>query len=105
MDISNLFEEYIDANKVSKNSANPTRAKIISKGESKETQYGDKFVIKIKLEETDDIVSLRLNKQMWSVIRKKYGNETELWIGNDIGLYAVPQIVQGKNAIVIYVIA
>jgi hypothetical protein len=105
MDTSNLFENYMDSTKVSKNIAEPTRAKILSGGEIRETQYGQKLVIKVRLEENDDIVCLRINKQMWSVIRKKYGSESSNWIGQEIGLYAVPQIVQGKQATVIYVIA
>lgn len=102
MDTSSLFETYLDASKVSLNSGNPTMARIIKFNENPiETKFGTKYTMKIRLEENDEIVTLRVNKTMGITLRKKYGSESELWIGKEIGLYAVPQDIQGRPSIVI----
>jgi hypothetical protein len=88
MDMSNYAVAWLNAEAVSIDKANPTRATILDEGIEQEGKFGKKPVFTIRLIDGSK-VKYRPSKTSISNIIKLYGPETMGWIGKEIKMLSV----------------
>ena len=102
MDISRYASEWLNAEAISKEITNPTKAKILDEGTPVEDKFGKKIVFNIEIEGTE--YKYKPNKTGLRQIIKKYGADTMTWLGKEIELVAVSTQIRGELRQVVVVL-
>ena len=94
-----VSERYIRPDTISQH--NITRLKILDEGKIEQTQFGDKFTVKILANDSSKTkFKLQLNSTNKNFLISHLGNETAEWIGRDVGVVLKVQ-ENGKTGMVI----
>ena len=105
MDMSKYAKEWVNPENISADATKPTIAKITSAGEQQEDeQYGKSVAFTVEIEGRE--FSYRPNKTSIRIIGKKLGSmDSAIWVGKEIGLYSIQQIVNGKTKKAIFAVS
>ena len=102
MDMTKYASEWLTAENVSSDVAEPTEAKIVDEGMEIENKYGKK--VKFTIEILGVEYNYTPNKTAVRSIIKKHGKDTLEWVGKTISLAAIDTQIRGELKKVVIVV-